>query len=56
MFMVILNVHNASVRNIIFLIKHNLGSIEKHKQLVSKGLKEHCYDEETIKTWVEFIE
>jgi len=31
-------------------------SIEKHKELVSNSLKERGYDEETIKTWVDYIE
>jgi len=41
------------------LIKEKLGgeyNIDKHKELVSKELTERGYDEETIKTWIEFIE
>jgi len=41
------------------LIKEKLSndySIEKHKELVSNSLKERGYDEETIKTWIDYIE
>jgi len=58
--MVKINIQDSEqIGNIIFLIKQNLGndySTEKHKELVSKGLKERGYDEETIKTWVDYIE
>jgi len=50
---------SEQIGNIIFLIKEKLGSdynVEKHKELASKELTERGYDEETIKTWVEFIE
>jgi len=50
---------SEQIANIIFLIKEKLGNdynVEKHKELASKELTERGYDEETIKTWVEFIE
>jgi len=50
---------SEQIGNIIFLIKEKLGSeysIKKHKELVSNSLKERGYDEETIKTWIDYIE
>ena len=52
---------NSQIGNIIALVKKNLEdnseyTIDKHKELVRKGLEEREYPIETIEEWLEYIE
>ena len=49
------------IANIIFLVKEQMEkectyTIEMHKEIVGKELKERCYDNAVITEWLEFIE
>ena len=52
---------NSQIGNIIVLVKQKLEdnseyTIDKHKELVRKALKERDYPIETIEEWLEYIE
>jgi hypothetical protein len=59
----LINIHisdNQQIGNIIVIIKEKLElennySIEKHKELVEKELKERNFNEKIIKEWIHFI-
>ena len=57
---IIINISDKEqIGNIIVLIKNNLGNdytIEKHKELVIKELKERGFNEEIINEYVNYIE